>query len=227
MSDTTTVPTVEIAGVSKRYGYLTALESVSLMIDPGEVVALFGHNGAGKTTLLRIIATHIRPSSGTVRIFSEDASAHGASIRRRIGLVTHESYLYPELSVRENLQYYARLFSVESEAGYQELVDYFGLRRWYSARAGALSFGLKKRADLVRALLHDPDLILLDEPFAGLDTQTCDLLADRIVSAREAGTTVLISSHSREWMEAVCDRELVFERGKIVRDSPGGMGVRS
>lgn len=222
MSDDTTAPAVELDEVAKRYGYVTALRSVSLKIERGEVVAFFGHNGAGKTTLLRVIATHIRPSSGTVRVFGEDTLEHGARVRRRIGLATHESYLYPELSVRENLRFYARLFSVDDEAGYDHLVDYFDLRRWYSARAGTLSFGLRKRVDIIRALLHGPALLLLDEPFAGLDTHSCGLLADLFRAQRETGTTILISSHSREWLDGCCGRELVFERGALVRDIPYG-----
>ncbi len=221
MSFENTAPAVEIREVSKKYGYVPALRAVSLDIKQGEFIAFFGHNGAGKTTLLKIVATHIRPSSGTIRIFGHDVSC-GPRIKRRIGLLTHESYLYPELSVRENLQFYARLFSIDKEASYQDLIDYFGLRRWYTVSAGKLSFGLRKRADLVRALLHHPDLILLDEPFAGLDMQTCDLLVDYFRSQKEEGKTVLISSHTRDWMEKICDRELVFDKGKIVRDIPRG-----
>lgn len=223
MSDTQTAPAVEIAEVSKRYGYVTALRSVSLVIGRGETAAFFGHNGAGKTTLLRVIATHVQPSSGTVRVFGDDAAEHGAQVRRRIGLVTHESYLYPELSVRENLRFYARLFSVDGVAGYEDLVDRFGLRRWYRSRAGTLSFGLRKRVDIIRALLHSPDLLLFDEPFAGLDTATCELLVDLLVAQREIGTTVVVSLHSREWLARLCDREIVFERGTVIRDTREGV----
>ena len=126
-------PAVETRAVSRQYGYLPALRAVSLDIGQGECVAFFGHNGAGKTTMLRLIATHLRPSSGTIRIFGNDVPACGPGIKRRIGLLTHENYLYPELSIRENLQFYARLFSIDDEENYQDLVDYFGLRRWYTA----------------------------------------------------------------------------------------------
>src|SRR5512135_3177170 len=211
-------PAVETRAVSRQYGYVPALRAVSLDIGQGEFVALFGHNGAGKTTLLRLIATHLRPSSGTIRIFGNDVPACGPGIKRRIGLLTHENYLYPELTIQENLQFYARLFSIDDEESYQDLVDYFGLRRWYTAGVGTLSFGLRKRADLVRALLHRPDLILLDEPFAGLDIRTCDLLVDHFRSQKEEGKTVLLSSHSREWIEKLCDRELVFDKGTIIHD---------
>ncbi len=155
-------------------------------------------------------------------MFGDDPREEGPRVRGRIGLVTHEHYLYPELSVRENLDFYARLFPAGEEKARRDMVEEFGLGRWYHEAAGKLSFGLRKRADILRALLHDPDLILLDEPFAGLDDRTCGLLVERFSALRGRGKTLVISSHSREWMEQICDRELVFEKGRIVRDIPRG-----
>lgn len=203
---------VEIIEVSKRYGYLQALKSVSLEIEEGEFLAFSGPNGAGKTTLLKIIATHISPSSGTVKIFGDDA-LKDCEIKRRIGLVTHESFLYDELSVRENLLFYAKLFSVKEE-GFLDTIDFLGMNRWYNVQVKQLSHGLRKRADIVRALIHNPDLILLDEPFAGLDTKTCDLLVNYFKSQK--GKTLLISSHSLEWTKKICDKRISLDRGEIV-----------
>jgi heme exporter protein A len=205
---------VEVMEVSRRYGYLQALKSVSLRIKEGEFLAFSGPNGAGKTTLLKIIATHISPSSGTVKIFGEDA-LKGCETRRRIGLVTHESFLYDELSVRENLLFYAKLFSVEEE-DFLDTIEFLGLKRWYNVRVKQLSHGLRKRADIVRALIHNPDLILLDEPFAGLDTKTCDVLVDYFKSQEGKGKTLLISSHSLEWSKKICDKGILLDKGKIV-----------
>jgi len=204
---------VEIVEVSKRYGYLQALKSVSLEIKGEEFLAFSGPNGAGKTTLLKIIATHISPSSGTVKIFGDDAFENGGEIRRRIGLVTHESFLYDELSVRENLLFYAKLFSVKEE-GFLDTIDFLGMNRWYNVQVKQLSHGLRKRADIVRALIHNPDLVLLDEPFAGLDTKTCDLLVNYFKSQK--GKTLLISSHSLEWTKKICDKRISLDRGEIV-----------
>jgi len=189
---------VEITEVSKRYGYLQALKSVSLEIGTSEFLVFSGHNGAGKTTLLKIIATHISPSSGTVKIFGADAFKNGGETRRRIGLVTHESFLYDELTVRENLLFYAKLFGA-GEEDFLATVEFLGLKRWYNVYVKQLSHGLRKRADIVRALIHNPDLILLDEPFSGLDTKTCDVLVDYFKSHEGKGKTLLISSHSLEW----------------------------
>ena len=206
---------VEIVEVSKRYGYLQALKSVSLEIKEEEFLAFSGPNGAGKTTLLKIIATHISPSSGTVKIFGDDAFENGGEIRRRIGLVTHESFLYDELSVRENLLFYANLFSVKEE-GFLDTIDFLGMNRWYNVQVKQLSHGLRKRADIVRALIHNPDLVLLDEPFAGLDTKTCDLLVNYFKSQKGKGKTLLISSHSLEWTKKICEKRISLDKGEIV-----------
>ena len=204
---------VEISEVSKRYGYLQALKSVSLNIDSGVFMAFSGHNGAGKTTLLRIIATHISPTSGSVKIFGKDAFKDGGEIRRNIGLVTHDSFLYDELTVRENLLFYAKMFGVKEEA-FLDTIEFLGMNRWYNVQVKNLSHGLRKRADIVRALLHDPGLILLDEPFSGLDMNTCDLLVNYFKS--QQGKTLLISSHSLEWTRKICDKGIMLERGKLV-----------
>ena len=207
---------VDVIGVSKRYGYLEVLRSVSLRIESGEFVALFGHNGAGKTTLLKLIATHIRPSTGTVKIFGEDAF-RDSGIRRKIGLVTHSSFLYDELTVRENLLFYARQFGVE-EDNFLDTVEFLGMNRWYNVRVKQLSHGLRKRADIIRALIHEPDLILLDEPFTGLDSETCDVLVNYFRGQRQRGNekkTLLIASHSHEWVKKVCDKAITLRRGKV------------
>ncbi len=207
---------VDVIGVSKRYGYLEVLRSVSLRIESGEFVALFGHNGAGKTTLLKLIATHIRPSTGTVKIFGEDAF-RDSGIRRKIGLVTHSSFLYDELTVRENLLFYARQFGVE-EDNFLDTVEFLGMNRWYNVRVKQLSHGLRKRADIIRALIHEPDLILLDEPFTGLDSETCDVLVNYFRGQKQRGNekkTLLIASHSQEWVKKVCDKAISLHRGKV------------
>ena len=207
---------VDVIGVSKRYGYLEVLRSVSLRIESGEFVALFGHNGAGKTTLLKLIATHIRPSTGTVKIFGEDAF-RDSGIRRKIGLVTHSSFLYDELTVRENLLFYARQFGVE-EDNFLDTVEFLGMNRWYNVRVKQLSHGLRKRADIIRALIHEPNLILLDEPFTGLDSETCDVLVNYFRGQKQRGNekkTLLIASHSQEWVKKVCDRAITLRHGKI------------
>jgi len=208
--------TIEVIDVSKRYGDMYALKSVSLEIEKGECVALLGSNGAGKTTLLKIIATHIVPTAGRVNILGEDIFKNNGSIRRTIGLVTHDSYLYDELTIRENLQFYAQFFVGNGEEIRFDRIEFLGLKRWYNVPVKQLSYGLRKRADIGRALLHSPDVILLDEPFAGLDVATCDLLVEYFKKLKEDGKTLMLSSHSTEWIKKVYNREVVLKKGKIV-----------
>jgi len=210
------VAAVEVAEVSKKYGYLWALKSLTVRIDKGELVAFLGPNGAGKTTLMRIIATHVSPSSGIVKIFGQDAFKDGEQIRNRIGFVTHESYLYDELTIEENLLFYVRLFYVNQE-NFHDVVEFLDLKRWYKVPVKRLSYGLRKRADIVRALVHSPDLILLDELFAGLDEETCNLLVDYFRNQRTKA--VIVSSHSIEWAKKLCNRGVFLNKGEIVRDT--------
>jgi len=216
---TKNVRNIEVIDVSKRYGDVYALKSVSLEMDEGECVALLGSNGAGKTTLLKIIATHTVPSAGGVKILGEDIFKNDGTIRRKIGLVTHDSYLYDELTIQENLQFYAQFFAGNGEKIRLDLIEFLGLKRWYNVPVKQLSYGLRKRADIGRALLHNPDVILLDEPFAGLDITTCDLLVQYFEEQKEKQKTLVLSSHSVEWIKKICDRKVVLKKGKIVDEN--------
>ena len=208
---------VELAGVSKRYGHRHVLRSISLQIPRGEVLVLRGPNGAGKTTLLRIMSTQISPTKGMVRLFGRDPGVDGSTARRRIGLVTHESFLYPELTVLENLQFYGQFYPV-AETRYREMLEMFEVQPYSAARAGSLSFGLRRRVDMARALLHDPDLVLLDEPFSGLDERTSRMLGEYLADLKETGITLAMTSHSLKSAGLTHDREITLEKGSIVQD---------
>ena len=207
---------VELAGVSKSYGNRQVLRNISLQIPPGEFLVLLGHNGAGKTTLLRIMSTQVSPTKGKIRLFGRDSRVEGSSARRRIGLVTHGSFLYPELTVLENLQFYGQFYPA-MESRYQEMLEMFELRSFAGVRAGSLSFGLRRRVDMARALLHDPELVLLDEPFAGLDERTTRLLGEYLAALKETGITLAMTSHSKE-KAGFYDRAITLEMGSIVQD---------
>jgi ABC-type multidrug transport system ATPase subunit len=208
---------VELAGVSKRYGYRHVLRHITLHIPRGEFLVLLGHNGAGKTTLLQIMATQVSPTKGMVRLFGRDPRVEGSSARRRIGLVTHESFLYPELTVLENLQFYGQFYPV-AESRYREMLEMFEIRPYAGVRAGSLSFGLRRRVDMARALLHDPDLLLLDEPFAGLDERTARLLGEHLAALKETGITLAMTTHSPEKAGLIGDRAITLDKGSIVQD---------
>jgi ABC-type multidrug transport system ATPase subunit len=208
---------VELAGVSKRYGYRHVLRHITLHIPRGEFLVLLGHNGAGKTTLLQIMATQVSPTKGMVRLFGRDPRVEGSSVRRRIGLVTHESFLYPELTVLENLQFYGQFYPV-AESRYREMLEMFEIRPYARVRTGSLSFGLRRRVDMARALLHDPDLLLLDEPFAGLDERTARLLGEHLAALKETGITLAMTTHSPEKAGHIGDRAITLDKGSIVQD---------
>jgi len=213
--DKTITVAVEILNVSKKFGYIWALKPFSIKIDEGESVALLGPNGAGKSTLMKILATHVLPSSGIVKIYGLNVFKDGENARKRIGFVAHESFLYDELSVEENLRFYGRFFSVDQDV-FREIIEFLNLKSWRKVPVKQLSYGLRKRADIARALIHNPDLILLDEFFAGLDEETRNFLVDYFKTLQ--GKTLLMSSHSAEWAKQLCKRSLFLDRGNLVQD---------
>jgi len=214
--DKTITVAVEIVNISKKYGHVWALKPFSIKIDESESVAVLGPNGAGKSTLMKILATHVLPSSGVVKIYGRDAFKDGENARKRIGFVAHESFLYDELSVEENLRFYGRFFSVDQD-NFREMIEFLNLGNWRKVPVKQLSYGLRKRADIARALIHNPDLILLDELFAGLDEETRNFLVDYFNTLQ--GKTLLVSSHSLSWAKQLCKRSLFLDKGNLVRDT--------
>jgi heme exporter protein A len=210
------VPALAVAGLRKRFGRTYAIDGVTLEIAPGAAVALFGANGAGKTTLLRLCATLLRPTAGSVSVFGMDASRDGASVRRRIGLLGHDSFLYADLSASENLLFYARLFGLDQPAARAAaMLERLDLVGWSQRPLRTLSRGLAQRCALARALLHQPELLLLDEPFSGLDLHASAGLHDVLAGAHRAGTTIVMSTHDLPQGLALCSSALVMRRGRV------------
>ncbi len=188
-------PLVELRDVWKRYRSGWVLRGVDLVLHEGEGVLILGSNGSGKTTLLRIAAGLLRPSKGTVKVFG--GSPLEPRVRAGMGVVLHHSLLYSELTVRENLVYYARLYGVEGYSPESDpVVEKLGLRRFLGRRVEELSFGWRRRTDIARALLHRPRLLLIDEPFTGLDDHGQAGLAEVIGALREEGVGVIATSPS-------------------------------
>jgi len=207
---------ITVGQLSKRFGRTRALEDLNLRIDAGAAVALFGPNGAGKTTFLRICATLLRPTGGSVQLFGIDAVHEGAAIRRRLGFLGHESFLYPDLSPTENLIFYARLFHLRDQvARVDALIQRLDLVGWAHRPVRTLSRGLIQRCSLARALLHEPDLILLDEPFSGLDVHAAAALHDVLAEAHRQGTTIVMSTHSLQRGFDLCSSAVVLVRGQL------------
>jgi heme exporter protein A len=189
------MPAIELDGLTRRYGERAALEDVSLTLEPGATLVVFGPNGAGKSTLLRVLATLLRPSAGHARVLGHDVRADGWRVRGRLGFLGHEPLLYGDLGARENLEYHARLHGLPGGGRERiaELLAAVGLERRAEDRVHTYSRGMVQRLAVCRAVLHDPDVLLLDEPRANLDPAAAELLEPLV--GRASGRTRVITSH--------------------------------
>ena len=210
--------------VSRHFGRRRVLNKVSLRCDAGEVVALLGSNGAGKSTLLSIAATLLEPSSGEIRYGEASARAAGADLRGRIGVLGHDLSIYPELSAAENLRFFGRAYGLSDVDGAVTIaLGRAGLDR-RDDPCGRFSRGMRQRLALERALLHRPRLVLLDEPFTGLDDTATDALRERLRELRAEGCIVLLATHDLETIDGLADRAVLLLSGKLVT-IPDGAGT--
>jgi heme exporter protein A len=207
-------PAIELDGLGRAYGDRAALAGVTLTLDPGQTLVVFGPNGAGKSTLLRVLATLLRPTAGTVRVLGETLPESAWAVRGRVGLLGHDPLLYRELSGRENLRYHARLHRV-GEDRVEELLDAVGMARRAKDPVGTLSRGMVQRLAAARAVLHDPELLLLDEPRANLDPAAAELLEPLL-----AGRTRVMTSHDPAGGLAEADVALGLRNGRPVLLAP-------
>jgi ABC-type multidrug transport system ATPase subunit len=214
-------PAVEARGLSRRFGARAALAGIDLLLRAGEFACVFGPNGAGKSTLLRLLARLSRPTAGSIRIFGVDL--HGESCdraRARIGMVGHASFVYAGLTVRENLIFQARMFGVaDASARCDSLLAELGLTDREGDPAGTLSRGLLQRLAIARALVHDPDLLLFDEPYTGLDPLAAELLSQRLGGLHRQGRTIILTTHDLALGHRLATRLLVLHRGRWALDA--------
>lgn len=214
---------LELRAVSKRFSRHIALRSVDIDVDAGESVALLGANGAGKTTLQRILATLTRPSRGEYRAFEVDAWERRRDVRARIGVVGHRPFVYPELTCRENLAFYARMFSLDDpERAAGDALTRMGIGDRADQPASALSRGLLQRLDLARATLHDPAALILDEPDTGLDAPGRQVLRQLIEGQVGRGGAVVFTSHAIEFATSIATRVIVLRDGEVVLSEQAG-----
>jgi heme exporter protein A len=212
---------IEVNRLIKRFGPKTVLRGLDFRVEQGEFVALLGPNGAGKSTFLRILASLSRANLGEVRIAGYSLPAQAAEVRRRLGVVTHQPLVYGELSAEENLRFYGRMYGVERlEQRMDEILVQVGLSGRRRDLVRTYSRGMQQRLAIGRAVLHDPEVLLLDEPHTGLDQDASEMLdtALRAVSAR--GRTVVITSHDLARATDLAQRFDVLSRGKIVASIP-------
>jgi sodium transport system ATP-binding protein len=200
--------------------YVTALKHVSLSIQKGEVVGLLGENGAGKTTLLRTIATLLTPTEGSIEVAGHDTLKEPNEIKTKIGvLFGGETGLYDRLSARENLQYFARLYGLskhETKVRIDDLSRMFGMRDYLDRRVGGFSKGMRQKVAIARTLIHNPEIILFDEPTTGLDITSSNVFRQLVHQLKREGKTILFSSHIMEEVSMLCDKVAMMHKGELV-----------
>jgi ABC-2 type transport system ATP-binding protein len=212
-------PILEVLNLDKSYGAAVALKGVSFQVADGEIFGLLGPNGAGKTTLLSIVSCLLEASGGEARIRGQKVNLHNREMRRHIGIVPQELALYDELSAEENLSFFGRLYGlagVDLEVRVQEVLVAVGLADRADRRVATFSGGMKRRLNLGAALVHQPSLLLMDEPTTGVDPQSRNHIFEEIRRLNRAGTTVVYTSHYMEEVQALCPRVGILDHGRLI-----------
>ena len=216
---------LECENVSKQYGFFFALNKISFHIDENSILGVIGANGAGKTTLIRILSGLTSPTSGTIFIKGMNYKTNGKSIKQIIGIITNKSFLYEELTIYENLKFYSKLHSTYDKSTFKEKVERyaekFNLSDWIFEPISNLSTGMKQKVEIIRILIHNPSILLLDEPFSGLDFNTIKLMIKILTELREKeNLAIVITSHKIEVVQQISDTILILKRGKISKFAP-------
>ena len=210
---------LEVINLIKRYGQLTAVDGISFNADRGQTIGLLGPNGAGKTTTVSIVAGLLQPDSGEVLIDGAKVKSDTDPVKLKIGLVPQDMALYEELSARDNLTFFAALYSLagaKAKSAIDEALTLVGLSDRAGDKVSAFSGGMKRRLNLAGALLHDPEILLLDEPTVGVDPQSRNAIFDNLETLKKRGKTLIYTTHYMEEAERLCDRIVIVDHGKIV-----------
>lgn len=209
--------TIETRGLEKSFGEHRALRGIDLKISQNERLVIFGPNGAGKTTLLKILSTLVKPSTGSVWLDGIDIRDKPVQIRRKVSLVSHQTFLYDNLTVYENLKFYGKMYDVaDLEKRIREVISWVQLESRLHDRAGTLSRGLQQRASMARAVLHNPSILFLDEPEVGLDPHASSIVQDVLGSISSGNQTVVMTTHNLDRGLELGDKIAIMDRGKIV-----------
>jgi heme exporter protein A len=215
-------PAIETRQLFKSFGYRPALRGIDLTVARGERLVFLGPNGAGKTTLVKVLATLAKPSSGEVWLQGLNIREHPARIRRNIGMLGHQNYLYPNLTVTENLRFYGKMYRItDLDKRIEEVIDLVQLDSRRDDRVGALSHGLQRRAALARAVLHQPSILFLDEPESGLDPGAGSIIRDIVGNINQSDLTVVMISHNLERCLELGSSYAILYRGQLVYRSSG------
>ena len=221
MFNMVSTPLVEARGLTKHFGDFVAVDGIDFEIKPGEAFGFLGPNGAGKTSTMKMITTVSPITGGEMQVFGLDPAADGPAIRSRLGVVPQENNLDEELTVAENLYIYGRYHDLpksEIRSRSADLLEFAQLVEKRDAKVESLSGGMKRRLIIARALINEPDLVILDEPTTGLDPQARHILWDRLYRLKQDGATLIITTHYMDEAEQLCDRLVVMDKGKIVAE---------
>ncbi|MBI2396679.1 MAG: ABC transporter ATP-binding protein [Xanthomonadales bacterium] len=208
---------IRIENVRKQFGSTIALQDLSLQVQAGEIFGLLGPNGAGKSTTMSLLTGLAAPDAGSVRVLGGDP--RDAALRARIGLAPQSLALYENLSGRENIEFFARMFGLRGTRLAQRVdvaLDFVQLADRQHDRAGTFSGGMQRRLNLAAAIVHEPELILLDEPTAGVDPQSRNALFDNVLALKAAGRTIVYTTHYMEEVERLCDRVAIIDHGRVL-----------
>jgi len=216
---------VRLVDVSRHFGRRRAVSRVSFTVERGDILGLLGPNGAGKSTLIGMMATLVAPTSGTISYPGASAS-NDADIRGRIGVLAHELFLYPELTARQNLTFFARLYGVAQHMAVDAALESAGLSDRADDPILSFSRGMRQRLALERALLHGPSLLLLDEPFTGLDDRAVGLVSNRLRELASGGAIIVLATHDLDLADGLISRMAVVQNGRLLADSAVSEGVR-
>ena len=219
---------VAVDDVSRHFGRRRALSHITFRARSGTILGLLGPNGAGKSTMLSLLATLMQPSSGHVRFGAIDPETHASDLRGRIGVLGHDLFLYPELTARENLSFFAGLYGAsDPDAAARRALDRAVLADRGDDPVGSFSRGMRQRVALERALIHDPRLVLLDEPFTGLDDASAAALVGRLRELRDGGAIVILATHDLDLAEGLLDEAVFLREGRIMESMSRPEGLRS
>jgi len=214
---------IEVKGLCKHFKKVKAVDDIAFTVKPGEIVGLLGENGAGKTTTLRMLATMLKPTAGTANINGYDLITESSKVRSQIGILFGgEIGLYDRLTARENIKYFADLNGMDdktSDENIKRLAKLLDMEEYMDRRVGKFSRGMKQKVAIARSIVHNPSVMLFDEPTAGLDVTSSKIVQDFILSCKGENKSIIFSSHSMQEVEKLCHRIVIIHKGKVVEDS--------
>jgi ABC-2 type transport system ATP-binding protein len=215
---------VQTFDLTRRFGDFTAVDNVNIQIERGEIYGLLGPNGAGKSTIIRMLSTLLKPTSGSATIAGFDVSREANDVKKRIGLVSEKLILYTRLTATQNLNFFGKLYKVDSSTlkkRIDELLEMVRLTQFKDKPIGSYSSGMRQRVNIIRALLHDPEIIFLDEPTIALDPQSTRFIWDLVKRLKSRGRTIILTTHLMEEADELSDRVCIIDHGKVMAsDTP-------